>query len=81
MMEMQRGEGNEDAVHMMCNPDYIAIGDAGGVGFSLDRLLRKGVSQATRRFDNRSLAESREADGSFECLAVEVWGFRKPHEV
>ena len=81
LLESQRAEeGEEEAVHMMCNQEYIAVGDSGGVGFSLDRLLRKGVSQGTRRFGNGSLAESKEADGSFECLAVEVWGFKKPHE-
>ena len=80
MLDSQRGEGEEDAVHMMCNTEYIAVGDSGGVGISLDRLLRKGVSQSTKRFGNGSLAESKQADGSFDCLAVEVWGFKKPHE-
>ena len=81
LMEKQRlDDGEDDSVHMMCNPDYIAIGDSTGVAFSLDQLLRKGVSQSTRAFSNGDLSDSKQADGSFECLAVEVWSFRQPHE-
>lgn len=81
LMEKQRlDDAEDDGVHMMCNPDYIAIGDSTGVAFSLDQLLRKGVSQPTRAFGNGDLSEGKQADGSFDCLAVEVWGFRQPHE-
>ena len=68
------------AVHMMCSAEHVAIGDSSGVAFSLDQLLRQGVSQHTRSFVNPDLSEAGQADGSFRCLAVEVWGFRQPHE-
>ena len=81
LMEAQRlDDGEDDSVHMMCNAEYIAIGDSSGVAFSLDPLLRKGVSQSTRAFGNGDLSENKQADGSFEVLSVEVWGFRQPHE-
>ena len=81
LMEKQRlDDGEDDSVHMMCNAEHIALGDSSGVAFSLDALLRKGVSQTTRAFGNGDLSDGRQADGSFDCLSVEVWGFRQPHE-
>ena len=81
LMERQRlDDSGDDGVHMMCNPDYIAVGDSSGVAFSLDQLLRKGVSQPTRAFGNGDLSENKQVDGSFEVLSCEVWGFRQPHE-
>ena len=65
---------------MMCSSELIALGDSCGVAFSLDRHLKNGVSQQTNIFENVPLNQSKEKDGAFECIAVEVWGFRAPHE-
>jgi hypothetical protein len=59
--------------HMICSDEYIAIGDAVGVAFSLDRLLRNGVSQRTLCFKNKNMSMSGSVDGAFECIGAEVW--------
>lgn len=80
LMEAQRDELDDKSANMMCSDELIALGDAVGVAFSLDRHLKKGVSQSTSVFENENLARGQTPDGSFDCLAVEVWGFKEPSE-
>ncbi|KAI9499727.1 TLD-domain-containing protein [Zychaea mexicana] len=53
--------------------DYISMGGGDGrVAIWLDEDLLQGHTESCATFDNKPLATS----SKFECLALEVWGFR-----
>ncbi|KAG2231083.1 hypothetical protein INT48_001744 [Thamnidium elegans] len=58
---------------ILSEPDFIAIGGGEGVfGLWLNSELEKGYSQPCPTFDNERLTP----DPEFECVELEVWGFR-----
>ncbi|ORE04005.1 TLD-domain-containing protein [Rhizopus microsporus var. microsporus] len=58
---------------ILSEPDFIAIGGGEGVfGLWINSELEKGYSQSCPTFDNERLTPRPE----FECIELEIWGFR-----
>ncbi|CAO3610544.1 unnamed protein product [Mucor hiemalis] len=58
---------------ILSEPDFIAIGGGEGVfGLWINSELEKGYSQPCPTFDNERLTPHPE----FQCIELEVWGFR-----
>ncbi|KAI8886012.1 TLD-domain-containing protein [Backusella circina FSU 941] len=58
---------------ILSEPDFLAIGGGDGVfGLWINSELEKGYSQPCPTFDNEGLTPAPE----FECVELEVWGFR-----
>jgi hypothetical protein len=52
--------------------------DSEGAAFSLDAELRTGYTKGIRLFRNPALSPHTDADGRFDAVNVEVWGFGGP---